>query len=213
MASGGRAAPSYARRNSPTTFGRSNASRFAAMSSPTVVGRRIRTPSGVSLAKVGGADNIYFIGNDKADGMTGIFKDASGTVTPVIKGVDAQAVTAHTDGTVYFVDAAGTVKKIAQGGTTASALGAMATNLNVSFPAGLALSQDGQFVLVPVVDPTTKNQSIARIDVASGAVTQLALSLPATNSEAGGLHRAANADVYSFVDTGAGATGTVYLLK
>lgn len=173
------------------------------------------SPRAIAVASVGGSDNLYFIGDDKTDGASGIFKDAGGTVTAVLKGAPAnnpQAVTAYADGTVYFVDGSGSVQKIAAGGTTATSLGTAAKNLNVSFPAGIAVSNDGKFVLVPDTDPMTGKQSIARIDVTSGAVTQLALTLGA-NAEAGGLHRAANADIYSFVDTGAGATGTVYLLK
>jgi DNA-binding beta-propeller fold protein YncE len=172
-------------------------------------------PRSLAVSKVGGSDNLYFIGEDKTDGATGIFKDASNAVTPVITGNaagDPQAVAAWTDGTLYFVDAGGTVQKIAAGGSTATPLGGAAHDLAISFPAGIEVSQDGRFVLVPVTDPITRTQSIARIDVASGDVAQYALGLFG-NSEAGGIHRAASKDVYAFVDTGAGSTGTVYLLK
>ena len=170
-------------------------------------------PRAIAVAKVGTSDTIYFIGDDKADGVPGIFKDVAGAVTSVLKPIDAAAVAAHTDGTVYFIDAAGSVQKIAAGSTAAAAVGGASSGLDINYPAGIAVSQDGKFLLVPVTDAATGHQGIARIDASSGAVTQLPLSLPATNREAGGLHRAANADVYSFVDTGAGASGTVYLLQ
>ncbi len=167
----------------------------------------------VTVSKVGGSDNLYFIGDDKTDGAAGIFKDVSGTVSTVIKGGDPQAATVAGNGTVYFIDKDGSVQKVAGGGSTASALGGAAANLAVSYPVGMALSGDERFLLVPVVDPATSTQSIARIDVNTGASTLMALGLPATNTEGGGFHKAANADVFSFVDSGAGSTGTVYVLK
>lgn len=121
------------------------------------------------------------------------------------------------NGTLYFIDAsssAGKIIKVAAGGTTGTALGGGAASLNVSYPGGLAASQDGSALLVAVFDPATGGESIARVDTSSGAVTQNPLGLTA-NREPGGLHRASNADVYSFVDTGAGATssGTIYVLS
>lgn len=166
----------------------------------------------ITVSKVGGSDNLFFVGDDKGDGTPAIFKDASGTVSTVLKGGDPQAVAVASDGTAYFVDGNGSVQKVAAGGAAATPLGASASNLAVSYPVGIALSQDEKFLLVAVTDPTGK-QAIARIDVTSGASTLLSVGLPATNTEGGGLHRAANADVYSFVDTTAGSTGSVYLLK
>ncbi len=182
-------------------------------------------PYAVTVAKVGAADNLYFIGQDPtAAGAMGIFLDVGGTVTPVIEGagaIDPQAVAVASDGTVYYVDGNGGVQKVVAGKPVALLTGTK--NLNVSFPAGIAVSQDGTAVLVPNLDPATAAPGIARIAVTSGVVTQLALTpaLSAMNTQGGGFHRAANADVYSFVDSGAGtgtgslidSTGTVYLFK
>jgi DNA-binding beta-propeller fold protein YncE len=183
-------------------------------------------PFAVTLSKVGAADNLYFIGTDpKAGNVPGIFMDSGGTVTAVIEGaaaLDPQAVAVAGDGTVYYVDSNGGVQKVAAGKAVAL-LTSGTKSLNVSFPAGIAVSQDGKAVLVPDLDPATLAPGIARIDVSSGAVTHLTLTpvLTAANSQGGGFHRAANADVYTFVDSGAGtgtgalnfSTGTVYLLK
>ena len=166
----------------------------------------------ITVSKVGGSDNLYLIGDDKADGQAGIFKDVGGTVTTVIKGGDPPAVAVASDGTVYYLDQNGSVQKVGTGGT-ATALGGSASNLAVSYPAGMALSQDEKSLLVPVFDSVTGAQAVTRIDVSSGAQTGIFLGLPRTNVEGGGLHRAANADVYSFVDSGAGSSGTIYLLK
>ena len=176
-------------------------------------------PRAIAVQKAGGSDNIYFIGNDKTTGAPGIFKDAAGAVTPVITGNaanDPQALAVYTDGTIYYLDQSGNVQKIAAAGTTATLLGGTSKAIAINFPAGIDVSQDGKFLLVPNGDPVAHGQGIARIDVSNGTLTQLTLTPVLTaNQEAGGLHRAANADVYSFVDTGAGATGSgiVYLLK
>ena len=173
------------------------------------------SPFSIALAKVGTSDTIVFVGTDKTTGMTGVFKDVGGTVSTVIEGPTAAnpgAVAIYTDGTIYFTAETGVIYSVAAGATTATAVNTAATSLSLSFPAGLAVSQDGKFLLVPNTDPATHGEGIARIAIAGGAVTQLALSLSA-NTEAGGLHRAADADVYSFVDTGAQGTGAVYILK
>lgn len=167
----------------------------------------------ITVSKVGGSDNLYFIGDDKADGKPGIFKDVSGTVTAVFKGGDPQAAAVASNGTVYFLDQYGSVQQIAAGGTAAAALGSATSNLAVSYPAGLALSPDEKSLLVPIIDATSGKQAIGRYDASSGSLTGIYLGLPTANTEGGGLHRAANADVYAFVDTSAGNTGTIYLLK
>jgi sugar lactone lactonase YvrE len=170
-------------------------------------------PTAIAVAKVGGADNIVFVGTDKTTGFSSVFKDVGGTVSTVIAGTASAsvgAVSIYTDGTVYFTDGAGHVYSAAAGATTGTLVTPNAFSLG--FPAGLAVSQDGKFLLVANTDPATGGEGIARIAITGGAVTQLALSLTA-NGEAGGLHRAADADVYSFVDTGAQSTGAVYILR
>jgi sugar lactone lactonase YvrE len=176
-------------------------------------------PRSIVVAAVGGSDSLYFVGT-KTDGTNGIFKDSGGNVTPVLTGAgagDPSAIAVASDGTLYFIDAsssAGKIIKVAAGGTTGTALGGGAASLSVSYPGGLATSQDGSALLVAVFDPATGGESIARVDASSGAVTQNALGLTA-NQEPGGLHRAAGADIYSFVDVGAGTTGSgiVYVLS
>ena len=53
-----------------------------------------------------------------------------------------QAIAAHDDGTVYFVDGRGDVRKLAPGSHEASTLGGAATHLAVYFPAAIAVSQN-----------------------------------------------------------------------
>lgn len=172
-------------------------------------------PRSVAVGKVGGSENVYFIGDDKTDSTTGIFKDAGGTVTTVLKGSAAgnpAALAVAADGTVYVLDSAGKIGKVAPGGTSLTSLGGASQSLSASFPGGMDLAQDESALLVAGTDPATGKESIARVAISSGAVTQIAAGL--TGSEPGGLHRAQNADVYGFVDASAGnGTGTVYLLK
>jgi DNA-binding beta-propeller fold protein YncE len=170
-------------------------------------------PRSVAVAKVGSADVIAFIGTDKATGANTVFEDASGQVTALVSGNDPAAVAIATDGTVYVLDQAGTLAKIAAGATAATALPASTPPLNVSFPSGMDVSQDQTALLVSGFDPATGKEWIARVAIATGAVTQLTLAPALTGTEPAGLHRAANADVYDFVDTGAGVSGTVYLIK
>ncbi|HEY2031494.1 MAG TPA: hypothetical protein VGH20_20020 [Myxococcales bacterium] len=170
-------------------------------------------PRAVAVSKVGGSDEIVFIGTDKTSGADGVFKDVSGQVTSVVAGNNPSSIAVANDGTIYILDQAGSIARVAPGGTSATALAGASQHLDVSFPSGMDLSHDQSALLVSGFDPATGNESIARVDIATGAVTQLVLTPPLAGGEPGGLHRAANADTYGFVDTGAGNSGTVYLLK
>jgi hypothetical protein len=185
---------------------------------PTLLAETVDfAPRAVAVSKVGGSDEIVFIGTDKTaspDGTfaDGVFKDVSGTVTSVLAGGDPATIAVATDGTIYILDQAGSIAKVAVGATTATALAGASQTLNVSFPSGMDVSQDQTALLVSGFDATGK-ESIARVVIATGAVTQLTLTPALTGAEPAGLHRAFNTDTYAFVDTGANTSGTIYLLK
>lgn len=168
-------------------------------------------PTSLSVARVGNADVLYFIGADKADGSSGIFQDRGGSVSAVIKGGAAgnpEVLAAGNDGTVYFFDSARGLVSVAPGAAAAAPLpGAAASLRGVS---GLALSQDGS-ALIASTQSAAGTSSIQRISLADGSVA--AESAAVASKEAGGLHRAANADVYAFADLSAGSSGTVYVLS
>ncbi|GAC1347281.1 MAG: hypothetical protein NVSMB23_26260 [Myxococcales bacterium] len=169
-------------------------------------------PHSISVARSANADAIYFVGTDKADGAVGIFQDRAGTVTTVIKGAAAgnpSLVTASDDGTVYFFDSGRGIQKIAAGGTAATPLGGASAALREI--TGLAVAQDGSALVAAATDASGK-ASFQRISVADGSVTPETALITATG-EPGGLHRAADTDVYAFADLSAGNSGTVYLLS
>jgi hypothetical protein len=172
-------------------------------------------PRSVAVAKVNSTDEVVFIGTDKTSGVDGVFEVTGSTVTSVIAGNNPSAVAVANDGTIYILDQAGSIAKVAAGGTTATALAGASQTLNVSFPSGMDVSQDQTALLVSGFDPATSKESISRVVIATGAVTQLALTPALTGAEPGGLHRAPSSDSYAFVDTGAGTdnSGTIYLLK
>lgn len=169
-------------------------------------------PHAISVARSANADAIYFVGTDKADGTIGIFQDRAGAVTPVIKGAAAGSpslVAASDDGTVYFFDSERGLQKVVAGGASAVPVGGASASLRGV--TGLAVAQDGSSLVAATSSGTGGFQ---RISLADGSVTPEAAALPATGStEPGGLHRAANADVYAFADLSAGASGTVYVLS
>jgi hypothetical protein len=169
-------------------------------------------PRSVAVAKVGTADEVVFIGTDKSTGVDGVFEVSGAAVTSVVSGKNPSAVAVGTDGTIYILDQAGSIAKVAKGSTTATALGGASQTLSVSFPSGMDLAQDQSALLVSGFDPANGKESISRVEIASGAVTQL-LESSLSGKEPSGLHRAPNADVYAFVDVGAGSSGTIYLLK
>jgi DNA-binding beta-propeller fold protein YncE len=176
------------------------------------------TPRAIAVSKVGGVDELVFIGtsptaNQDGSFTDGVFKDVSGTVTPVLAGGNPSAIAVATDGTIYILDQAGSIAKVAAGATTATALAGASQTLSVSFPSGMDVSLDQTALLVSGFDPATAKESISRVNIATGAVTQLVFNPAFTGLEPAGLHRAFNSDAFAFVDSGANTSGTIYLLK
>jgi hypothetical protein len=175
-------------------------------------------PRAVTVAKVGGTDEIVFIGTNKTANAAGtfddgVFKDASGTVTSVVSGGNPAAVAAATDGTIYILDQSGAITKVAPGATTATALPASTTaTKSINASSGMDLSLDQTALLVTGFDPAGK-EAVFRVSIASGAITQLTLAPVLVGAEPAGLHRALNSDTFAFVDSGANTSGTIYLLK
>lgn len=186
-----------------------------------VAGTADYAPSAITLARVNNADVIYFVGADKADGATGIFSTSSGTVQTVLKGGSLQNPTAlavTTAGTVYYIessnsDVTGTIQQVTSASASAPIPG-LTQELRISFPAGLALSQDESALIVPVRDVASGTQRFARVSLANGSASLLSLGAAFDAlGESGGLHRAQNTSAFAFVDLSAGTGGTVYLLQ
>lgn len=182
------------------------------------------SPRTLVVSRQNNADVIYFAGNDKADGIPGIFTDIGGTVTPILKGanLDPTALAVSSTGIVYYLDSAHTESQGNLFKVTSATAGTQigtAQNLQLNFPGGMALTLDESAVVTPALVSQTAaanagGTNFARIDVNTGVVTmQSAGSLTDPLVEPGGLHRALNSDRYSYVDLGANQSGTVYLLS
>jgi sugar lactone lactonase YvrE len=164
---------------------------------------------------------VYFTGTDKATGMPGVFtvSTSGGNVTTIAEGspfVDPSGVTVDAHGNVFVVDTVGgaggsaIVYKIPSGGTPT----ALVPQLQVGYPAGLTLSMDGASLYSSSYHSgSPANDQLLQIDTATAATTSNMTGAIATGYEPAGVHRAANASVYSWTDTGAGTTGTIYVLK
>jgi DNA-binding beta-propeller fold protein YncE len=160
---------------------------------------------------------LYFAGIDKTSGAPGVFKVpvSGGNVDTVATGVlDPSGVAADRAGNVYFVDTIGgahsVIYKVAPGSTTPTPI---VTELIVGYPAGIALSGDGAVLLASSIAAATRTDEVRVIDLASNQSTSNASGEIGSNIEAAGLHRAANAAVYSWADSMAHGTGTIYVLK
>ena len=172
-------------------------------------------PRALELGSDAGADTLFFSGQGASDGKPGVFKipATGGAVSAVFSGdplTDPGGVAVARDGTVYVAnttsaqDGTASIYRIKDG---AAAL--VAGDLRSGYPAGIALSQDGRTLLVSGRERTLGTDVVYRIALDTGTVSQFAMGIE-NNTDAGGLHRARSADVFSWADLTAGGTGLVY---
>jgi sugar lactone lactonase YvrE len=187
---------------------------------PTVVsGTSGFSPRGIVVVNENGADQLYFTGRTPLDNIPGVFRVSAsgGTVEGIVKGdpfSDPNGLAVTSTGDIYVLDSAagdlgvGSARVIQVSNQTASVL---AEGLKVGFPAGIALSQDDSALLVSALDPTTRTDTVVRIDIATKEQKAMSDGI-SSYEEAAGLHRAAKAEVYAWADSSADGTGTVYVL-
>jgi hypothetical protein len=182
-------------------------------------------PRSVTVHVESGADQVYFTGIDKTTGSAGVFKipAAGGAVSTVVEGApfqDPGGIAIAKNGDIYVVDTLGTGSGLAaiilipNGMTTGAAY---LPNIQVGYPAGIAILSDASQLLVSGLDPTAQSDAIVQITVSSKAVTNVTTGI-GSFSEAAGLHRALNADVFAWADTkatpmGMTGTGTVFVIQ
>src|SRR5579871_1691761 len=176
-------------------------------------------PRGVVLVTpTNGTEVVYFTGLDPANGMPGLFSipPNGGTATVLAEGapfVDPSGVAVTSAGAAYVADTIATESGTASILEVSSgAASVLATDLLVGYPAGLALSQDEQVLLVSGIDPETHTDEVIRIVLATQATTAITSGI-STFGESAGLHRAPGSEVYAWADSQANTTGTVYVLK
>jgi len=159
---------------------------------------RYTSVRGLEVVKEGGADMIYFTGNDPSDGKPAVFKiSASGSNAPTIVAKDPQfilpdGVVATKAGVIYVTDqgAAG-----AKQGCVFRVEGAritkIANNVHMGDPAGVAITSDEAVLMVSALDRTQGTSQVLLIDLAS-LQTGLVTKVIEANKASGGLHRAHN---------------------
>lgn len=181
------------------------------------------SPVALEVLEEGGNDTIYFTGRSAA-GAVGVFKVAAsgGAVTPIATGapiVDPSGIALSSNGDIYFIDTvgsgsrAGRIVQIPYGTSTPQVL---LDNISVGYPAGIAIATDDLELWVSGLAPVTLTDVLLRVNVTTQAVTNYTgdadTSITAFEEPAG-IHRAKNADIFSFADSRAGGTGTVFALQ
>ncbi len=185
----------------------------------SIMGTTGYSPRGLEVLQQNGADEIYFSGRDSA-GVPGVFKVATGGGTPsaLASGspfVDPSGVAVSAAGDVYVADSSSAETRTAsillvKGGMTS----ALATDLRVGYPVGIALAKDDKTLFVSGLNPETLNDIVFAIDIATKNVSTYAGSMENNIGvffEPAGLHRAKKSNRFAWADTKA-AGGTVYLL-
>jgi DNA-binding beta-propeller fold protein YncE len=169
-----------------------------------------------------GQNEIYFTGIDPANGSGGLWKMAAGGGAPTLVAegtpfIDPSGVALDPAGNAYVVDTIasgsrlGQVIKVGAGQSAGTAL--QTGDLQVGYPAGVALSADNTALLVSAFDPSKGTAAVARIVLASPTPAYAAPAAIANNIESAGIHRARCAANFVWADSLAGGSGTVYALS
>jgi len=202
----------------------------AAEPSPGVLGAIVSIPSsGGSPSVLAGTEGslpqaiaisgqrVVFTGVDPADGAPGVFQtSSSGGLSVVLKAglIDPTGVTVGSSGEVYVLDAESVsastrrILKVASGSATELVKG-----LHVGYPAGIALAENGLYLVVASVDPATGKARLERFGLSGTAAGSPVDMTIGSFDEPAGLHRAAGSDRYAYVDSGANGTGTVFVVN
>jgi sugar lactone lactonase YvrE len=188
---------------------------------PTALaGTQDAVPRNLEVAQEEGKDVVYFTGTDKSDGLPGVFSvpATGGTATAVLKGGpfrDPSGIAIAKDGTIYVADtiasADGGANIIAIAGGNAQVI---VSGIRVGYPCGIALTTSDTVLFVSALDPSTLTDIVIKVDLATKEPTTLAPQTISAFSEAAGLHRAKNADVFGWADSSAGPSGgKVFVVK
>lgn len=172
---------------------------------------------GITVSTSGGSDTLVFTGVN-GSGQAGLFTLAAGggTAMTVVAGApfdDPSGVTEDSSGNyfVFDVTAGGShradVIKVA-GGTPSVVM----SDLFVGYPAGITMNGAGNSIVLSGLAAPSGPDTLTVVS-ATGQMSPLVSSGLSKLSNAGGLHRAANANVYAFVDSAGDGTDAVYVIR
>ena len=176
----------------------------------------------LTVVQENGVDVLYFSGVDPSDGQPAVMRLADdGMLTVVAKGaplVEPGGLAVATDGILYVADrlaagdGLGSIFRIADG-----TIDTLAERVRLGNPVGLALTTDDALLLASALNPATGRAQVLLIDLASGQQAIINRVIEA-NSGSGGVHRAANTNVFAWADFrggrgGQGNEGGVYVIN
>jgi hypothetical protein len=175
-------------------------------------------PRGVIVVNQDWRDQVYFTGNDPADGLPGVFKLDTKTneVLEVSKSdlfVDPSGIVVADNGDVFVADTqtGGRLANVIQIPKEKEAM-ALIPNIKLGYPAGISISKDQQILIVSALDPVTSKDTVIRWDLKEGSMSTFNSGIDQFE-ESAGLHRAKDVESYVWADSRANGGGTVYVIN
>lgn len=185
-----------------------------------LAGTDMHHPRGLDVTQSGGADVIFFTGDDPATGQGGVFTIAAagGAITTVAKGtplLTPVGIVVAKDGTVYVSNPLAFAANAPAGGLFQIVAGKptqLVGGLRLGYPAGIALTLNNSLLLASGLDADKGTAVVYAVNLTSKVLTTYNQGISA-NTGAGGVHRARNADIFGWCGTAVGSAGTVYRIQ
>jgi DNA-binding beta-propeller fold protein YncE len=174
-------------------------------------------PGGLVVALVQAEEQLYFTGRNSSTGRAGLFRVGPGggavqTLAPDAEFGDPAGVAVAADGTAYVVDALSDEGSARLVRVRDDETELVLDHIGVGFPAGVAITADASMVLVSAIDPKRRRDVVYVVNAANGKASILSKPF-ADFTEAAGLHRAHEKNVFAWADSEANGSGTVYVVK
>jgi sugar lactone lactonase YvrE len=177
-------------------------------------------PRAITIDVSSGKDELVYTGVSTKTGALGVFQlpISGGTPTSLAEGapfVDPSGVAVDGKGDVYVLDTQasksyrGAIFKVSKSAATV-----FATDLWVGYPAGIAFTVDGKGLVVSGLEAAEGPDAVWSFTVAGGVQTSLVSADHLSSlTNAAGLHRAADVNVFAFVDSAGDGTDAVYVIN